>query len=256
MDILAELNPAQAEAVTHGEGPLLVLAGPGSGKTRVITHRIAYLINICGVRPHNIMAVTFTNKAANEMRERLERLVPGQVAGLTLGTFHAICARLLRREGTAIGLDSDFVIYDDSDQQTMVKRILKEMNLDDKMYRPSAIQAHISAAKSELRGPFEYAEYASSYLEEVISRVYRRYQELLAENRALDFDDLLMTTVRLFRERPELLEKYQSRYVQILVDEFQDTNRAQYVIVKQLAGKHRNICVVGDEDQSIYSWRG
>jgi DNA helicase-2/ATP-dependent DNA helicase PcrA len=241
--------------VEYVSGPLLVLAGPGSGKTRVITHRIAYLIQYCGVKPHNILAVTFTNKAASEMRERIEQLAPGQVSGLTMGTFHSICSRILRREGEAIGVDSNFVIYDESDQQTLVRRILKEFNLDDKMYRPSALLAQISNAKSELRGPHEYAEHAASYLEEIVARVYKRYQEMLAENRALDFDDLLMTTVRLFRESPETLQRYQERYEQILVDEFQDTNVAQYIIVKQLAAKHRNVCVVGDEDQSIYSWR-
>ncbi|MGQ9674916.1 MAG: ATP-dependent helicase [Chloroflexota bacterium] len=255
MTLLEGLNPAQRRAVEAVSGPLLVLAGPGSGKTRVITHRVAYLVRTCGVRPHNIMAVTFTNKAANEMRERLERLVPGQVGGLTLGTFHAICARMLRRDGRAIGIDSNFVIYDESDQQAVIKRVLKDQNLDEKKYSPKALLSHISAAKAELRGPLEYSEHASSYLEEVVSRVYRRYQELLSENRALDFDDLLMTVVRLFRERPDVLDKYQTQYVHILVDEFQDTNRAQYAIVKQLAAKHRNICVVGDEDQSIYSWR-
>lgn len=255
MGLLDDLNEAQRRAVEAVSGPVLVLAGPGSGKTRVITHRVAYLIRECGIRPHNIMAVTFTNKAANEMRERLDRLTPGQVGGLTLGTFHAICSRLLRREGKAIGLSADFVIYDEADQVTVVRRVLKEMNVDEKAFSPRALTSHISAAKSELRGPFEYAEHASSYLEEVVSRVYRRYQEMLSEHHALDFDDLLMTTVRLFRERPEVLERYQSQYVHILVDEFQDTNRAQYVIVKQLAAKHRNICVVGDEDQSIYGWR-
>ncbi len=255
MGLLDDLNEAQRRAVEAISGPVLVLAGPGSGKTRVITHRVAYLVKQCGVRPHNIMAVTFTNKAANEMRERLNQLVPGQVGGLTLGTFHAICARLLRRDGNAIGLDPGFVIYDEADQVTVIRRVLKEMNVDEKAFSPRALLSHISAAKSKLRGPFEYAEHASSYLDEVVSRVYRRYQEMLTEHHALDFDDLLMTTVRLFRESPEVLHRYQSQYVYIVVDEFQDTNRAQYVIVKQFAGKHRNICVVGDEDQSIYGWR-
>ncbi|MBI4318111.1 MAG: UvrD-helicase domain-containing protein [Chloroflexi bacterium] len=253
--ILSGLNPRQREAVEAVAGPLLILAGPGSGKTRVITHRIAYLIKVVGVKPHNIIAVTFTNKAAREMRARLEKLVPTSVEHLTLGTFHAICARLLRREGQAIGLDSHYVIYDEDDQVSAVRRVLKELELDEKANPPRAIIHTISAAKSELRTPVLYAEYATSYHEEVILRVYRRYQEVLAEHKALDFDDLLMTTDRLFRERPDVLEKYQDRYVHVMVDEFQDTNIAQYVISKKLAGKHRNVCVVGDEDQSIYSWR-
>ena len=255
MDILAGLNSSQRAAAECIAGPLLILAGPGSGKTRVITHRIAYLINVCGVRPYNILAVTFTNKAAREMKERLKALAPADVDHLTVGTFHAICARILRREASAIGLDSRFVIYDDDDQLNLIRGVLKELNLDEKAYQPRAIQSHISAAKSELRSPVQYAEYATSYFEEIVLRVYRRYQEMLAENKGLDFDDLLMTTVRLFRERPDVLEKYQSRYAHLLVDEFQDTNVAQYVLVKMLGDKHRNVCVVGDEDQSIYSWR-
>ena len=255
MDFLEELNPPQQEAVQAVAGPLLILAGPGSGKTRVITYRIAYLIGQAGVRPHNILAVTFTNKAAREMMGRLQTLVPGAVERLTIGTFHAVCARLLRREGKAIGLDSGFSIYDDDDQISVVRDALADLNVDEKKFAPRAILSAISAAKSELRGPLEYGEHASGYLEEVILRVYRRYQELLAERSALDFDDLLMTTVRLFREAPAVLEKYQERYQHVLVDEFQDTNVAQYAVVKQLASKHRNICVVGDPDQSIYAWR-
>ena len=255
MDILEGLNPSQRQAVEAVSGPLLIVAGPGSGKTRVITHRVAYLVKNCGVNPYNILAVTFTNKAAREMMDRLQTLIPGAAERVTIGTFHAVCSRLLRREGAAIGLDSSFTIYDEDDQSSLVKRVLRELNLDEKMYQPRAILGRISAAKSELKSPLQYAEYATSFWEEVVLRVYRLYQEKLAENRALDFDDLLMTTVRLFRERPDVLEKYQSRYAHILVDEFQDTNVAQYVIVKTLAAKHNNICVVGDEDQSIYSWR-
>src|SRR3990172_6571609 len=255
VDILAGLNEAQRAAAETIEGPLLILAGPGSGKTRVITHRIAYLMKVCGVRAHHILAVTFTNKAANEMHTRLQELVPGMVEHLTSGTFHAFCSRLLRREAKAIGLDPRFVIYDEDDQLALVKQVLKELNLDDKRYQPRAVLSHISAAKSELRGPYQYAEHAASYWEEIVLRVYRRYHDLLLDNRAQDFDDLLMNTVRLFREAPAVLEKYQERYVHILVDEFQDTNVAQYVLVKQLAARHRNICVVGDPDQSIYTWR-
>lgn len=255
MDILADLNPAQKEAVEAIEGPLLILAGPGSGKTRVIAHRVAYLIKVCGVRPHRIMAVTFTNKAAKEMKERLYRLLGKAVENMTLGTFHAICARLLRIEGEEIGIDKGFVIYDDDDQMSLVKRSMGEVGVDPKKYSPRAVLSAISAAKSQLLGPEEYVHHHHTYFDEVVQRVYERYQQLLNESKALDFDDLLFKTVRLFQNRPETLEKYRSRYLHLLIDEFQDTNIAQYALVKQLAGKHRNICVVGDPDQSIYSWR-
>jgi len=255
VDILAKLNPAQREAVEAIEGPVLILAGPGSGKTRVITHRIAYLIKSCGISPHNIMAVTFTNKAAREMRERLERLLGQAVETLTLGTFHATCARILRREGKALGLDSSFVIYDEEDQLGLIKQTLEELNLDPKQYAPRAIHSAISSAKSRLISSEDYAQRVNSYFEEIVHRVYQRYQQLLSQGQALDFDDLLMKTVQLFQDHSQILKRYQSRYVHILVDEFQDTNIAQYVLMKQLAGKYRNLCVVGDPDQSIYSWR-
>lgn len=255
MDILAALNTAQRQAVEAIKGPVLILAGPGSGKTRVITHRVAYLIQVCGVKPHSIMAVTFTNKAAREMKERLERLLGPEVEALTLGTFHAICARILRRDGKAIGLDSRFVVYDDEDQLDLVKQALQELNLDPKQYSPRAIHSAISAAKSRLVDPESYAQQICSYFEEIVSRVYERYQQLLSQGQAVDFDDLLMKTVQLFNGSVQILSRYQSRYVHIMVDEFQDTNIAQYVLMKQLADKYRNICVVGDPDQSIYSWR-
>jgi DNA helicase-2/ATP-dependent DNA helicase PcrA len=255
MDILAELNPAQKAAVEAIDGPVLILAGPGSGKTRVITHRVAYLIRKVGVNPRRIMAVTFTNKAAREMTERLNRLVSGSVKDLTLGTFHAICARILRIDGKPIGIDSNFTIYDDDDQISLLKRSLQDIGLDPKQYAPRAIQSAITAAKSQLITPDEFLKHGRSYFEEVVQRVYERYQKLLTESSALDFDDLLMKAVLLFRQNPELLEKYQSRYLHIQVDEFQDTNLVQYELIKQLAGKYRNICVVGDPDQSIYSWR-
>jgi len=255
MDILATLNPTQREAVEAIEGPVLILAGPGSGKTRVITHRVAYLIKFCGVNPRHIMAVTFTNKAAREMKERLEQLLGQAAEALTLGTFHAICARILRREGKAIGLDSSFVIYDEDDQLRLVKQVLEELNLDPKQYAPQVLRSAIGAAKSRLIGPNDYAQRVSSYFEEVVHRVYQRYQQLLSQSRAVDFDDLLMKTVQLFQDHPQILNRYQSRYVHILVDEFQDTNIVQYMLMKQLAGKYRNLCVVGDPDQSIYSWR-
>jgi len=255
MDILATLNPAQREAVEAIKGPVLILAGPGSGKTKVITHRVAYLVKLCGVSPHHIMAVTFTNKAAREMRERLEQLLGQTAEALSLGTFHAICARILRREGKAIGLDSSFVIYDEDDQLRLMKQVLEELNLDPKQYAPRALHSAIGAAKSRLISPGGYAQRVSSYFEEIVHRVYQRYQQLLSQGRAVDFDDLLMKTVQLFQDHPQILNRYQSRYVHILVDEFQDTNIVQYMLMKQLTGKHRNLCVVGDPDQSIYSWR-
>jgi len=255
MDILATLNPAQREAAETVEGPILILAGPGSGKTRVITHRVAYLIKVCGVKPHNIMAVTFTNKAAREMEERLEQLLGQTSEALTLGTFHAICARILRREAGAIGLNPRFVIYDAEDQLNAIKQSLQDIELDPKQYSPHAIQSVISSAKSRLLNPQQYSERVNSYFEEIVQRVYEQYQALLSKSEALDFDDLLMRTAHLFENHPAILSKYQSRYVHILVDEFQDTNLAQYALIRQLAGKYKNICVVGDPDQSIYSWR-
>jgi len=253
VDILEGLNPAQREAVEAIEGPLLILAGPGSGKTRVIAHRVAYLVKVWGVRPYHIIAVTFTNKAAREMKERLHRLLGGAVEELTVGTFHAICARILRRDGSHIGIDPRFVIYDDDDQIRLVKRVLEELDIDPKRSPPRVFLSAISGAKSRLSAPENYAKH--TYFDEVVSRVYQRYDELLGESKALDFDDLLMRTVQLFRQHPDVLEKYQKRYHHILVDEFQDTNVVQYMLAKQLAGKYRNICVVGDPDQSIYSWR-
>jgi len=255
MDVLAELNPAQKEAVKAINGPILILAGPGSGKTRVITHRVAYLIRVCGVSPRRIIAVTFTNKAARAMKERLDLLVSGSVKDLTLGTFHAICARILRQDGKGIDVDPRFVIYDEDDQMSLIKRGMEEVGLDPKQYAPRAILSAISAAKSRLLTPGDYAQHSSSYFDEVVQRVYERYQQLLTQSNALDFDDLLMKTARLFRNSPEVLSRYQERYLHVLVDEFQDTNLAQYELVRQLADKYRNVCVVGDPDQSIYSWR-
>ena len=255
MDILAALNPAQRKAVELDRGPVLILAGPGSGKTRVIVHRVAYLIKTCGISPYHIVAVTFTNKAAREMQERLEQLLGQEVNALTLGTFHAICSRILRHEGKAIGIKSRFVIYDEEDRLNLIKQSLQEINLDPKQYAPRVLQSAITSAKSRLISPQDYVRQTHSYFEEVVSRVYHLYQQLLARSEALDFDDLLMKTAQLFKEYPKILSRYQSRYVYILVDEFQDTNTAQYVLVKQLAGKYHNICVVGDPDQSIYSWR-
>jgi|DewCreStandDraft_5_1066085.scaffolds.fasta_scaffold00018_124 DNA helicase-2/ATP-dependent DNA helicase PcrA len=254
--IFAVLNPQQREAVSIVEGPLLILAGAGSGKTRVLTHRIAHLVRNCGVPPARIMAVTFTNKAAGEMRERLYRLIGPYAAGLTLGTFHSVCARILREHAHRLGLSSGFAIYDDSDQVELVKRVLKELDLGHARISPEAICGAISRAKDDLIDPVHYARRADGPFEELVAQVYRRYEVLLFEANALDFGDLIMRTVQLFQEHPQVLQRYQERYLHILVDEYQDTNRAQYVLVRLLSEKHRNLCVVGDDDQSIYSWRG
>lgn len=255
MDILSQLNPVQQDAVKLVEGPILVLAGPGSGKTRVLTHRVAYLIGERNIAPFNILAVTFTNKAARAMKERLVQLIgEARTRDLTIGTFHATCARFLRRDGERVGLDRSFVIYDDDDQTTLVKQVIKEMNLNDKQYRPGAVLGAISKAKNELIAPEQYE--AATYWHEAVARAYKRYQNLLAENNAVDFDDLLMTTVTLLRENADVLARYQERYHYLHVDEFQDTNIAQYVMVKLLADKYQNVFCVGDEDQSVYSWRG
>lgn len=255
--ILSELNPAQQQAVTVDPGPVLVLAGPGSGKTRVLTYRVAYLIGAQGVDPHTILAVTFTNKAAREMRDRLDALIgAGQSAALTVGTFHSICARFLRRDIVHLGRERDFAIYDTDDQLRVMKRVLRDLNLDEKKHPPRAIHAAISRAKNELITPSDYSRQARSYFEEVTARCFARYQELLRDSNALDFDDLLVETVRLFDQHPAVLERYQERYRFLLADEYQDTNRAQYVLLKQLAARHRNIFVVGDEDQSVYAFRG
>jgi len=254
-DCLDGLNPAQKQAVEQISGPVLILAGPGSGKTRVIVHRVAYLIKVCGVNPRRIMAVTFTNKAAKEMLERLNKMVSGYVKELTMGTFHAICARILRQDGKAINVNPRFVIYDSDDQISLIKRAIADIELDPGQHSPQAIASAISSAKSQMKGPEGYLEQAESYFEKVVGRIYERYQQLLEQSTALDFDDLLLKAAWLFKKAPEVLKKYQSRYLHIMVDEFQDTNLVQYELVRQLAGKHKNICVVGDPDQSIYSWR-
>ena len=255
MKILEELNEAQREAVQAIDGAVLVLAGPGSGKTRVLTHHAAYLIDVVGVDPYHIMAVTFTNKAAREMRDRLHDLVGERRLGrLTLGTFHATCARILRREAEYLPVSSNFVIFDTDDQLRLLRQTVKELDLNDKLYRPQKLKGAISRAKNELIGPSEYA--APTYWHEIAARVYEHYQALLQSNNALDFDDLLMEAVRLFRQHPEVRDKYRRRYQHILVDEFQDTNTVQYDFVRQLAGDENHAFVVGDEDQSIYLWRG
>jgi len=251
-ELLNSLNQAQQQAVQALDGPVLVLAGPGSGKTRVLTHRIAYLIGEAGVDPHNILAVTFTNKAAREMKDRLDVLLgAGKAAALTVGTFHSICTRFLRRDIVHLGRERDFAIYDSDDQQRVMRRVLKDLDLDEKKYPPRAIHANISRAKNELIDADEYQKLGHTYYDEVVARCFVRYQQVLRESNALDFDDLLVETARLFEEHPRVLEKYQDRYLYMLADEYQDTNKAQYVLLKLLAAKRRNIFVVGDEDQCI-----
>ena len=255
MDFLDQLNPQQRKAVTAGNGPVLVLAGPGSGKTRVLTQRVAYLIAQEGVRPYRILAVTFTNRAAREMQTRVEKLLGNDATqGMLLGTFHAICARLLRREVESLPLGSNFVIFDADDQERMVKGIIRELNLNEKLYRPASVHAAISNAKNELIGADDYP--ITTYRDEVVKRVYAEYQKRLVASNAVDFDDLLLYTARLLEDNPAVREKYARRFEHVLVDEFQDTNLAQYTLIKHLSSAHRNIFVVGDPDQSIYRWRG
>ncbi|MEN6523587.1 MAG: UvrD-helicase domain-containing protein [Anaerolineaceae bacterium] len=254
MTLLANLNPRQYEAVTTKSEQTLVLAGPGSGKTRVLTQRIAYLVQEKGVAPYQILAVTFTNKAAREMRSRVENLLNQQLQDIWLGTFHSICARLLRRETNALPYRPNFVIFDEGDQETLIKRSMREMNIDEKTFRPAGVLASISNAKNDLKLPQDYP--SQSYRDEVVKRVYERYQSLLVDNNALDFDDLLFVAVRLLRENPDICRRYASRFTHVLVDEFQDTNLAQYELLKFLSSHHKSIFVVGDEDQSIYRWRG
>ncbi|MBK9210293.1 MAG: UvrD-helicase domain-containing protein [Anaerolineales bacterium] len=255
MDFLDKLNPQQRKAVTAADGPVLVVAGPGSGKTRVLTQRIAYLIASEGVRPWNILAVTFTNKAAKEMDLRVKAMLNDQATdGIMLGTFHSICARILRREVEHLPLESNFVIFDSDDQERIVKSIIKEFNLNDKLYRAASIHAAISRAKNELLGPDEYP--INIYRDEVVKRVYVEYQKRLIASNAVDFDDLLVYTARLLEDNPSVRDKYAQRFRHVLVDEFQDTNLAQYSLVRQLASHHKNIYCVGDPDQSVYAWRG
>jgi DNA helicase-2/ATP-dependent DNA helicase PcrA len=256
MDVLEQLNPAQREAVTTVDGPVLALAGPGSGKTRALTHRIAYLIQVGRIEPWRIVAVTFTNRAAREMRTRLEgMLTPNQVSSLSVGTFHALCARWLRREVETLGqYDRNFVIYDTDDQQSVVKQATRDIGLDDKQWKPNSTHYAISKAKNEMIVPERYP--TRTYQEEIIARIYERYQQILIQNNAMDFDDLLLVMHQLLRRHDSVRERYQQHYLHVMVDEFQDTNMVQYELAKMLAGGHRNIFVVGDLDQSVYSWRG
>ena len=257
MELIEGLNPQQKEAVLHTEGPLLVLAGAGSGKTRVITHRIAYLIQEKGVAPWNILSLTFTNKAAKEMRDRIEAIIGARVLDIWCGTFHSCYVRILRREIERLGFNRDFVIYDTDDQETLIKDCLERLGYNEKNFPPKQILAYIGRAKDELINPEAYSiNAASDFRLRKISNIYTLYQKKLKANNALDFDDILLHTLKIFDENPDVLAYYQEKFKYILVDEYQDTNTAQYMLVSMLAKKHRNICVVGDDDQSIYGWRG
>jgi DNA helicase II / ATP-dependent DNA helicase PcrA len=255
-DFLAKLNDKQRQAVTTVAGPVLIIAGAGSGKTRALTHRIAYLVATKKILADNILAVTFTNKAAGEMKARVKKLLGGAVKISTIGTFHSVCARILRQEIEVMGYRRGFTIYDGNDQVAAVRRALQELQIDPRENHPAAVLGMISAAKNDLITPADYEARAQSPAEEMTARVYYRYQKNLLTSQALDFDDLLMLTVALFKKYPEILEKYRRRWRYIMVDEYQDTNHAQYVFVNLLAAKHKNLCVVGDDWQSIYSWRG
>jgi len=253
--LLEGLNPAQKEAVETVDGPLLIVAGPGSGKTRVITHRIAYLVREYEISPFNILAMTFTNKAAREMRERLDRLVGSRSDALTVGTFHSFCAKVLRIDGHNLGLDTNYSIYDADDQAKIIKDSMELAEIDPKRNPPRAILSMISNAKNKMWDSRTFTKNADNYFEEICAQVYHHYEEALTRNNAVDFDDLLMKTVQLLREFPGVRTKYNDRYKYIMVDEFQDTNISQYQLARLLAESHQNICVVGDPDQSIYSWR-
>ncbi|MFN2607984.1 MAG: DNA helicase PcrA [Acidimicrobiales bacterium] len=255
-DLLSSLNPVQREAVTHPGGPLLIVAGAGSGKTRVLTHRVAWLIRELGVSPFEIAAITFTNKAADEMKGRVAALVGPVARRMWVCTFHSACVRILRRDGSALGYSSSFTIYDQADAERLTTYVLRDLNIDPKRFPPRTVHAVISAAKNETVGAGAYADRAANVYERRIADVYREYQRRLRAANAMDFDDLLLVTVELFRGHPEALAHYQERFAHILVDEFQDTNRAQNEIVTMLAQGHRNICVVGDSDQSVYRFRG
>ncbi len=252
--LLQVLNAQQRAAVAAPDGPALVLAGPGSGKTRVLTHRIAWMLSEMRVPSWQVLSVTFTNKAAREMRQRLEQMLDDAARDVTMGTFHALCARILRREAQFAGLSPDYLIFDTDDQLAVMKQVVSDLNLDDTRYRPRALLNAISTAKNELITPVDYP--VKTYYDEIVVRAYTRYQDTLRQNNGLDFDDLLTEAAKLFRSIPDVLERYRRRYTHVLVDEFQDTNMAQYVFLKLLAQEHQNLYVVADEDQMIYSWRG
>lgn len=255
-ELLERMNPRQKEAVMHTEGPLLLMAGAGSGKTRVLTHRIAYLIEEKNVNPWNILAITFTNKAAREMKERVSQLLGSGGEDVWVSTFHSMCVRILRRDVDRIGYSKNFTIIDSSEQNTLMKRVLKELNIDPKKYDPRSILGTISHAKNELLTPEAYQAMEGSLFEQIVGRCYEKYQKELRNNQCMDFDDLIMNTIRLFQDNEDALQFYQRKFHYIHVDEYQDTNHAQYTLVNLLAARFRNLCVVGDADQSIYGWRG
>ena len=259
MSIYDTLNEQQREAVFHTEGPVLILAGAGSGKTRVLTHRTAYLIEEKGVNPYNIMAITFTNKAAGEMRERIDQLVGYGSESIWVSTFHSTCVRILRRHIDRIGFDTNFTIYDSDDQKTLMKDICKRLNVDTKIYKERSLLAAISKAKDELVDPQEFSLRAAAsgdFAKRKQAEIYREYQDALRRNNALDFDDLIVKTVELFKTDDQVLDYYQERFRYIMVDEYQDTNTVQFNLIRILSSKYRNLCVVGDDDQSIYKFRG
>src|SRR6184192_4484956 len=255
-DHLAGLNDAQREAVLHTEGPLLVIAGAGSGKTRVLTHRVAHLIAACGVKPNEILAITFTNKAAGEMRERLEDMLGGVARTIWILTFHAACGRILRREAPRLGYRTNFTIYDQADQIRLTKACLEELDRDPKRFVPRGIHAQISTAKNNLVGPDEYKTRVASFYDQTVADTYELYQRRLFTSNAVDFDDLLYLTVDVLERFPEALDRWRKAFRYVLVDEYQDTNHAQYRLLQLLAGEHRNVAVVGDDSQAIYGFRG
>ncbi|HDG5647706.1 TPA: DNA helicase PcrA [Staphylococcus aureus] len=254
--LLNHMNTEQSEAVKTTEGPLLIMAGAGSGKTRVLTHRIAYLLDEKDVSPYNVLAITFTNKAAREMKERVQKLVGDQAEVIWMSTFHSMCVRILRRDADRIGIERNFTIIDPTDQKSVIKDVLKNENIDSKKFEPRMFIGAISNLKNELKTPADAQKEATDYHSQMVATVYSGYQRQLSRNEALDFDDLIMTTINLFERVPEVLEYYQNKFQYIHVDEYQDTNKAQYTLVKLLASKFKNLCVVGDSDQSIYGWRG
>ena len=256
-DILKGLNDKQYEAVVNTEGPCLVIAGAGSGKTKVLTHKIAYLMKEKNILPWNILAITFTNKAAKEMKERIELLVGDAAKDMWIGTFHSICVRILRKFIDRIGFDSSFIIFDTSDQKTMVKQILKDLQLDEKLFSDRTVMSEISNAKNEMLEPEQYQARAhGDFRKEKIAQVYERYQNRLKENNAIDFDDIINFTIKILMENVDVLEYYSNKFQYVLVDEYQDTNKSQFTLVTLLASKHGNITAVGDNDQGIYSFRG
>lgn len=254
--LVKHMNTEQSEAVRTTEGPLLIMAGAGSGKTRVLTHRIAYLLDEKGVSPYNILAITFTNKAAKEMKERVQKLVGEEAEVIWMSTFHSMCVRILRRDADRIGIERNFTIIDPTDQKSVIKDVLKRENIDPKRYEPRMFISAISNLKNELKTPQDALESANDFYTQMVAKVYEGYQNQLIRNQALDFDDLIMTTIKLFERVPDVLDYYQNKFQYIHVDEYQDTNKAQYTLVNLIAQKFKNLCVVGDSDQSIYGWRG